>query len=58
MLVRLIDLDENFIFFFLDFVVINNFILLFCFVNVIIIDVKFLKDIVLGNCEFVINKEV
>lgn len=58
MLVRLIDLDENFIFFFLDFVVINNFILIFCFVNVIIIDVKFLKDNVLGNCEFVINKEV
>nr|XP_034309086.1 uncharacterized protein LOC117683602 [Crassostrea gigas] len=55
---RLTDLDENSIPSSLDFAVTNNSILLSCPANATIIDVKSPKDIVPGNCEFVINKEV
>lgn len=55
---RLTDLDENSIPSSLDFAVTNNSILISCPANATIIDVKSPKDIVPGNCEFVINKEV
>lgn len=52
------DMDENSSTALLDFAVRNNSIMISCPANATIIDVKSPKDIVPGNCEFVINREI